>query len=152
MQPKVGAAIARLFYTHHYKVGIYDINSAQAQQLAASLGPNAKAGQLDVSSYQDWQTALAEFVTWAGELNVLVNNAGILFSGPFEHTEISAHHKTMSINVNGVLNGCHAALPTSNKRILLVSSTFHRLQPSMVKLIWSRTLPVSLRYAASPKA
>ena len=80
----IGAAIARLFYTHHYKVGIYDINSAQAQQLAASLGPNAKAGQLDVSSYQDWQTALAEFVTWAGELNVLVNNAGILFSGPFE--------------------------------------------------------------------
>ena len=80
----IGAAIARLFYAHHYKVGIYDINSAQAQQLAASLGPNAKAGQLDVSNYQDWQTALAEFVTWAGELNILVNNAGILFSGPFE--------------------------------------------------------------------
>lgn len=107
----IGAAIARLFYAHHYKVGIYDINSAQAQQLAASLGPNAKAGQLDVSSYQEWQTALAEFVAWAGELNILVNNAGILFSGPFEQTEISAHHKTMSINVNGVLNGCHAALP-----------------------------------------
>ncbi len=89
----IGAAIARLFYAHHYKVGIYDINSAQAQQLAASLGPNAKAGQLDVSNYQDWQTALAEFVTWAGELNILVNNAGILFSGPFEQTEISAHHK-----------------------------------------------------------
>ena len=107
----IGAAIARLFYAHQYKVGIYDINSAQAQQLAASLGPNAKAGQLDVSNYQDWQTALAEFVAWAGELNILVNNAGILFSGPFERTEISAHHKTMSINVNGVLNGCHAALP-----------------------------------------
>jgi len=72
----IGAAIARLFYAHHYKVGIYDINSAQAEQLAASLGPNAKAGQLDVSNYQDWQTALAEFVAWAGELNVLVNNAG----------------------------------------------------------------------------
>ena len=99
----IGAAIARLFYAHHYKVGIYDINSAQAEQLAASLGPNAKAGQLDVSNYQDWQTALAEFVAWAGELNVLVNNAGILFSGPFE--------QTISINVNGVLNGCHAALP-----------------------------------------
>lgn len=107
----IGAAIARLFYTHHYRVGIYDINLEQAQQLATSLGPNAIAGQLDVSNYQDWQSALADFVAWAGELNVLVNNAGILFSGPFEHTEISAHHKTMSINVNGVLNGCHAALP-----------------------------------------
>ncbi len=119
----IGAAIARLFYAHHYKVGIYDINSAQAEQLAASLGPNAKAGQLDVSNYQDWQTALAEFVAWAGELNVLVNNAGILFSGPFEHTEISAHHKTISINVNGVLNGCHAALP------YLKQANFPRHQP-----------------------
>lgn len=122
----IGAAVARLFYAHHYKVGIYDLNVVQAKKLAESLGPNAKAGLLDVSHYQDWQTALAEFTAWSGELNILVNNAGILFSGPFEHTDISAHHKTMSINVNGVLNGCHAALPylkqASYARVINLSS------------------------------
>lgn len=117
----IGAAVARLFYQKGYKVGIYDIHAAQAQQLAEQLGPNAKAGLLDVSHYDQWQTALSDFVAWAGELNILINNAGILFSGAFEQTEIQAHHRTININVNGVLNGCHAAFP------LLKQASFARI-------------------------
>ena len=122
----IGAAIARLFYQQGYKVGIYDINADQAQILADQLGSNAKAGKLDVSQYDQWQMALEEFVTWAGELNILVNNAGILYSGDFEKTDIAAHHRTININVNGVLNGCHAALPYLKKakfaRVINLSS------------------------------
>lgn len=122
----IGAAIARLFYQQGYKVGIYDINETQAQALADQLGSNAKAGKLDVSNYAQWQTALEEFSHWAGELNILVNNAGILYSGDFEKTDISAHHRTININVNGVLNGCHAALPYLRKakfaRVINLSS------------------------------
>ena len=33
----IGAATAMLFYQHGYKVGIYDINVAQAEQLAQQL-------------------------------------------------------------------------------------------------------------------
>ena len=73
----IGAAIARTFYQQGYKVGIYDINEASAQHLAAQLGNHAKAGKLDVSDYAQWQNALEEFSAWAGQLNVLVNNAGI---------------------------------------------------------------------------
>src|SRR5690554_6687217 len=105
----IGAATAMLFYQHGYKVGIYDINVAQAEQLAQQLGEHAKAGFLDVADYTSWETALAEFSAWAGEINILVNNAGILYSGPFEDTTIAAHHRTLDINVKGVMNGCHAA-------------------------------------------
>ena len=122
----IGAAIATLFYQHGYKVGIYDINAVQAQKLAQQLGPQAKAGLLDVSNYSQWQQALSEFQAWAGEINVLVNNAGILYSGAFEQTDIAAHHRTIDINVKGVLNGCHAALPflkqASFARIINLSS------------------------------
>lgn len=122
----IGAAIARTFYQQGYKVGIYDINEASAQHLAAQLGNNAKAGKLDVSDYAQWQNALEEFSTWAGQLNVLVNNAGILYSGAFEKTDIQAHQRTINVNVNGVLNGCHAALPflkqASFARVINVSS------------------------------
>ena len=97
----IGAAIARLFYQQGYKVGIYDLNDALAQELATQLGANAKAGKLDVSQYDQWQTALQEFSQWAGELNILVNNAGILYSGAFEQTDIAAHHRTIDINVKG---------------------------------------------------
>lgn len=122
----IGAAVAKLFYAQGYKVGIYDINAVQAQKLASELGPNAKAGLLDVSQYASWQKALEEFNTWAGELNILVNNAGILYSGAFETTDIEAHHRTININVNGVLNGCHAAFPylknASFARVINLSS------------------------------
>lgn len=107
----IGAAIARLFYQQGYQVGIYDINETLAQTLADQLGDRAKAGKLDVSDYTQWQTALSDFITWAGELNILVNNAGILYSGAFEKTDIAAHHRILDINIKGVLNGCHAALP-----------------------------------------
>ena len=122
----IGAAIARLFHQQGYKVGIYDLNETLAQQLAEQLGPNAKAGKLDVSQYDQWQNALKDFVDWAGELNILVNNAGILYSGAFEKTDISAHHRTIDINVKGVLNGCHVALPYLRKarfaRVINLSS------------------------------
>src|SRR5690606_18212835 len=91
--------------------GIYDINTAQAEQLAQQLGEHAKAGFLDVADYASWETALSEFSAWAGEINILVNNAGILYSGPFEETNITAHHRTLDINVKGVMSGCHAAFP-----------------------------------------
>ncbi len=107
----IGAAIARLFIQHGYKVGLYDINHAQVEQLATELGVNTKAGFLDVTNPEQWQQALQEFSTWAGQLNILVNNAGILYSGPFENTDLSSHHRTIDINIKGVINGCYAALP-----------------------------------------
>lgn len=122
----IGAATATLFYQHGFKVGIYDLNVVQAQKLAQKLGPNAKAGLLDVCNVQHWQDALAEFCAWADGLNILVNNAGVLFSGPYEDTPLSAHHKTIDINVKGVMNGCHAALPylrqASFARVINLSS------------------------------
>lgn len=105
----IGAAVARLFAKQGYKVGIYDLNKQKAAELAQSLGENTTSGFLDVTHYDSWQSALDHFVGWAGELNILVNNAGILYSGPFENTDIEEHHRTMSVNVNGVMNGCHAA-------------------------------------------
>jgi NAD(P)-dependent dehydrogenase (short-subunit alcohol dehydrogenase family) len=122
----IGATTAELFIKHGYKVGIYDLNLDKAQALANTLGDNARAGMLDVSDYNSWTKALSDFTEWAGELNILVNNAGILYSGPFENTEIAEHHKTISVNVNGVLNGCHAAFPflkqASFARVINLSS------------------------------
>ena len=122
----IGAATAKLFYQQGYKVGIYDINHEHAEQLAQQLGEHAKAGFLDVTDYASWETALSEFASWAGEINILVNNAGILYSGPFEETNITDHHRTLDVNIKGVLNGCHAALPylkqASFARVINLSS------------------------------
>lgn len=123
----IGAAIAQYFYQHGYLVGLYDLNVDQVQIVAAKLGPRARAGQLDVCSYASWQQSLATFNQWAGALNLLVNNAGILYSGPFEETDIAQHQRCIQTNVMGVINGCHAALPylleAQHARVINLSSS-----------------------------
>ncbi|MDV2439186.1 SDR family oxidoreductase [Acinetobacter gerneri] len=122
----IGAATAQLFVKHGFKVGIYDKNIAQATTLAEQLGQNAHAGFLDVSDETSWKNALNDFIEWAGELNILINNAGILFSGAFENTALDQHLRTIDINVKGVLIGCHSAFEYLKKarfaRIINLSS------------------------------
>lgn len=107
----IGAAMAKIFSEQGWFVGIYDVNQAQAEQLAQNLGNNTKAGYLNVSNYRQWQMALKDFCNWSGGLDVLINNAGILYSGDFSQSDIEQHHRTIDVNVKGVLNGCHAAFP-----------------------------------------
>ena len=106
-------------------MGIYDINEVQALRSGQRTGRNAKAGYLNVSNYRQWQMALQEFKNWAGELNILVNNAGNSIFCAFENP-IQSHHNTIDINVKGVLNGCHAALnhlqKSSFARVINLSS------------------------------
>ena len=98
----IGAAIAQLFYQQGYRVGIYDIHLAQAQQLADQLGERAHAGLLDVADYASWQAALSDFCQWAGELNILVNNAGILLLRCFRRHA----HRSTSSNYGGECKWC----------------------------------------------
>lgn len=122
----IGAAVAKLFYQKGYKVGIYDLNIDKAKTVAATLGEHASAGLLNVVDYASWQNALTEFEAWAGEINILINNAGILYSGDFDRSDIQDHHRTIDVNVKGVMNGCHAALPflkrASFARVINLSS------------------------------
>ncbi len=97
----IGAAIARLFYQQGYSVGIYDIQSRTSAAIGRPMGERAKAGLLDVADYASWQAALSDFCQWAGELNILVNNAGILYSGAFENT-----HRSASSNYGGECQWC----------------------------------------------
>jgi short-subunit dehydrogenase len=45
-------------------------------------------------------------------LDVLVNNAGIAFLGSFDCTPLSQWHRTLGINIMGVVHGCHFFLPS----------------------------------------
>lgn len=109
----IGRAVAHRFASAGWFVGLYDVDEAAVQALAQDLGPTrCQAGRLDVSRSEDWAKPLEAFWHAAGErLDVLFNNAGVAVTSPFEEAELTRHHRLIDINLKGVLNGCHAALP-----------------------------------------
>ena len=123
----IGRAAARLFCGHGWFVGLADIDHAGSVVLADELGAsNALALRLDVTNQDEWRDALANFFARCGRLDALVNNAGILISGPFDANSLSRHHALVEVNIKGMLNGCYLAKPylakTTGSRIINLSS------------------------------
>lgn len=124
----IGRAAARLFCKRGWFVGLGDIDQAGLAALAGELGTqNTLAMQLDVTRPDDWSAALADFHGYTGRLDVLVNNAGILISGPFESSPLGRHHAVVDVNLKGLLNGCYLARPylaaMPGARVINLSST-----------------------------
>jgi NAD(P)-dependent dehydrogenase (short-subunit alcohol dehydrogenase family) len=105
----IGRATARLFASHGWMVGIGDVDEPGLALLQAELGERGIALRLDVTRPADWQSALEAFFARTGRLDVLVNNAGILISGPFESNALARHEALVDVNIKGVLYGCFAA-------------------------------------------
>jgi NAD(P)-dependent dehydrogenase (short-subunit alcohol dehydrogenase family) len=108
----IGTATARLLVKQGWFVGVADLDEGRLSELMTELGPdNAIAIPLDVVNTQAWERALAGFFARTGRLDLLINNAGILASGPFESTPLERHHAQVNVNIMGVLNGCYFAKP-----------------------------------------
>jgi len=96
----IGEAIARLFSEKGATVCALDLNLDKARKVAESL-PGAAAYQLDVADNSSIDKAVQEVLKKYGNINILVNSAGI---GPVELAEDYPEkdwYSTMSINLNG---------------------------------------------------
>lgn len=101
--------MASRFFTAGWHVAAVDVDESGLATLAAEL-PGVWTGVLDVRSVSQWDAVLADFTaTTHGRLDVLVNNAGLLTSGPFVDLDPAAHQRIVEVNVGGVVNGCHRA-------------------------------------------
>jgi NAD(P)-dependent dehydrogenase (short-subunit alcohol dehydrogenase family) len=124
----IGRAAARLFHERGWFVGIADIDLAGLDALADELGEaDSLKMALDVRSPEAWREALSLFHGRAGRLDVLLNNAGILISGPLESNPIGRHEAVIDVNLKGVLHGCYLAKPylasTPDSRVINLSSS-----------------------------
>jgi len=107
----IGKAAAELFHERGYAVGLYDVDQAGVDALAAQLGSRALPGKLDVTDADAVAAAIDGFHDQFGRLDVLLNNAGILRMGRFADVPLATHRATIDVNVGGVINGVAAALP-----------------------------------------
>jgi short-subunit dehydrogenase len=105
----IGRATAELFLSRGWRVGMFDVD-AEAVADAAAGRSAAVHGTLDVRDGDHWATALREFCGDGG-LDVLVNNAGVLASGPFADLAADVQQRMVDVNVTGVVNGSLAGHP-----------------------------------------
>ena len=116
----IGLATAELFLARGWRVGMYDIDAAAVADAAAGHRC-AVHGVLDVRDEDQWRSVLREFCGDGG-LDVLVNNAGVLASGPFAGMDAATHRRMVDINVTGVCLGAatgHEYLRRSGRGLLL---------------------------------
>ena len=105
----IGRATAELFLSRGWRVGLFDVDAAAVAEAAGGRS-SAVHGALDVRDAGQWETALREFCGDGG-LDVLVNNAGVLASGPFAELPADVQQRMVDVNVTGVVNGSLAGHP-----------------------------------------
>lgn len=70
----------------------------------------------DVTSRDQVLEAVAGIDREHGRLDVLVNNAGMVADAPAELMDLDEWRHVFEVNVDGVLNTCHAVLPVMKRR------------------------------------
>jgi NAD(P)-dependent dehydrogenase (short-subunit alcohol dehydrogenase family) len=106
----LGFEIARRLLARGYVVHVTDVDGALAGRAAAELGPRAFAGTLDVRSFPACRAAAARTQRRAGSLDVWVNNAGVLVTGPAWEQDERTRALMLEVNGTGTINGTLAAL------------------------------------------
>jgi len=102
-----GAAAARLFVAEGARVLVTDVLDEQGGALAAELGPAARYQRLDVGREEDWAAAVAT-AEQIGPLNVLLNNAAVLFASAMTQTTLEDYLRVVRINQVGCFLGMRA--------------------------------------------
>ena len=102
----IGKAIATLYATRGWHVGITDIYEPGLESLKKELGDKISfSAIMDVTDSDKAAAVLAEFSkTTGGKIDVFLNNAGVAWMEPFEEQPISNHHAILNVNNKGMLN------------------------------------------------
>jgi 2-keto-3-deoxy-L-fuconate dehydrogenase len=106
----IGKAIAQLFARQGAHVHVVDLNDAACLQVVREIREEAglvSSHACDVSRQADVEALMAAI----GPFDILVNNAGIAHIGKADNTAEEDFDRVMSVNVKGVYNCLHAAIP-----------------------------------------
>jgi len=114
----MGRAEALLLAAEGANVVFTDINESAAANVAAEIthrGGRALSSRQDVASEEDWNRVIQKTLEEFGRLDVLVNNAGVIFYKKIEDTSLAEWRHLMSINLDGVFLGTRIAIATMKK-------------------------------------
>ncbi len=110
----IGRGIALACADEGMHVVLADVQAGTAQAVAAEVEAKevrALAVDLDVRSAAAYESVAERVYAEFGELNLLINNAGVMTSGPVSQGTQADWDWTFSVNLFGVINGVQTFLP-----------------------------------------
>ena len=112
----IGLATAKAFLREGARVGISDIDEIALKEVADDLGPDCIGVPADVTDAGSLRAFVDAVEDQLGPLDVMVNNAGIMPTGPLVDEGEALTRKTLEINVLGVITGTQRALESMMPR------------------------------------
>src|SRR5215471_15227972 len=132
----LGKAAAILLAERGYRVyaaGRSQEKRAQLDRLAQTKNLPMKSLELDVTSSDSVQAAIDTILAEAGQIDVLVNNAGLGYMAVVEELKMEDMRQQFETNLFGVLRVTQAVLPgmraRRSGRILMISSVAGLVSP-----------------------
>ena len=106
----IGKAIAVLFAQQGAEVHIIELSAESAREAVEEITANGGKALAHACNVANQQEVLAVFEK-IGNINILVNNAGIAHIGKADTTVEADFDRVMNVNVKGVYNCIYAAIP-----------------------------------------
>jgi NAD(P)-dependent dehydrogenase (short-subunit alcohol dehydrogenase family) len=107
----IGNATAKLFDSKGAKVALVGRNRAALDETLHTLTGEAVVIPADVTLESDCERTIHEAVSRLGQLDILVNAAGIIANGTIENTSLQQWDEMFKINVRSVFYMMHLAVP-----------------------------------------
>jgi len=110
----IGEATALALASQGAKVAVTARRLDRLERLAAEIGGNghtALAIRSDIAEQEQATAAVVRTVEELGRLDIVVNNAGQMLLGPIEEAPTEEWDRMIDLNLKGLINTTHAALP-----------------------------------------
>lgn len=115
----IGRQLAVQFAAENCRLALSDINQEGLDETTAllNLGHDRVASYIvDVSDRDRSKKFARDVVEKFGQVDVLINNAGLTSVGPIEEVSYEAFERVINVNMWGVVYGCRAFLPYLKER------------------------------------
>jgi NAD(P)-dependent dehydrogenase (short-subunit alcohol dehydrogenase family) len=111
-----GRELAKLVLELGYKAGVASRNINDIKDITENYPETALALKLDVTKEDEIKAAVEQTIKKFGQIDVLVNNAGIGYFGAIEESEEAEVRRMFEINFFGLANMTREVLPLMRKR------------------------------------